>query len=56
MFVPLALALEASDPPRQTAAENVQLEIVLTNGRRLIVSSAVDPDSLARLLPILEGQ
>ena len=56
MFVPLALALEASDPPRQAAVEDVQLDIVLTNGRRLIVSSAVDPDSLARLLPVLEGQ
>lgn len=55
-FVPLALAPDAPAPAPQAAAEDVQLEIVLTNGRRLIVSSAVDPDALARLLPVLEGR
>lgn len=55
-FVPLTLAPEVSDPPPRTAAKNVQVEIVLRNGRRLIVSSAVDPDALARLLPVLEGR
>lgn len=42
-------------PPRQLAPD-VQLEILLRNGRRLLVSSSVDPDALARLLPILEGK
>jgi transposase len=55
-FVPLTLASEASEPPPRAAAKNVQLEIVLRNGRRLIVSSAIDPDALARLLPVLEGR
>ncbi len=55
-FVPLTLAPEASDPSPRAAAKNVQMEIVLRNGRRLLVSSAVDPDALARLLPVLEGR
>ncbi|NDW32751.1 transposase [Salipiger sp. PrR007] len=55
-FVPLTLAPESSDPPPRAAAKDVQLEIVLRNGRRLIVSPAVDPDALARLLPVLEGR
>ncbi|NDV49278.1 transposase [Salipiger sp. PrR003] len=55
-FVPLTLAPDVSDPSPRAAAKNVQLEIVLRNGRRLLVSSAVDPDALARLLPVLEGR
>ncbi len=55
-FVPLAFAPEAPTPAPQAAAEDVQMEIVLTNGRRLIVPSTLDPDVLARLLPVLEGQ
>ena len=55
-FVLLTLAPEASDPSPRAAAKNVQVEIVLRNGRRLLVSSAVDPDALARLLPVLEGR
>ena len=55
-FVPLTLAPEASDPPPRAAAKNVQLEIVLRNGRRLLVPSSVDPEVLARLLPALEGR
>lgn len=46
---------EMDTPPRQLAPD-VQLEILLRNGRRLLVSSSVDPDALARLLPILEGK
>lgn len=44
-FVPLTLALEAYAPPPCVDAKNAQLEmeIVLRNGRRLLVSSAVDP-------------
>ena len=44
-----------AQPPRQSAPA-VQLEIVLSNGRRLLVPSSVEPDTLARLLPILEGK
>jgi len=44
-----------TQPPRQPAPA-VQLEIVLKSGRRLLVPSSVEPDALARLLPILEGK
>jgi transposase len=37
-------------------APDIQLEIVLRSGRRLLVPSSVDPEALARLLPILEGK
>jgi transposase len=55
-FVPVKMApdVDALPPRRQEAA--VQLEIVLRNGRRLLVPSSVEPDALARLLPILEGR
>lgn len=57
-FIPLALSVEAptaaSVAPRD--AFDLQLEIVLRNGRRLLVPSGVDPEMLARLLPVLEGR
>jgi transposase len=61
-FIPLALSPGASGPVPWTApvarrdTPDVQLEIVLRNGRRLLVPSAVDPETLARLLPVLEGR
>ena len=55
-FVPVKMAPDIdAHSPRQPAPA-VQLEIVLRNGRRLLVFSSVDPDALARLLPILEGK
>jgi transposase len=55
-FVPVKMApdIDAQSPRQPTP--DVQLEIVLRNGRRLLVPSSVDPDALARLLPILEGE
>lgn len=61
-FIPLTVSPMASMPmvaaapvaPRNTA--DVQLEIVLRNGRRLLFPSSVEPEVLARLLPALEGQ
>ena len=57
-FIPLTVL-----PQVPTAAQvappgtpDVQLEIVLGNGRRLLVLSKVDPDVLSRLLPTLEGR
>jgi transposase len=44
----------AQEAPRDTP--DVQLEIVLRNGRRLLAPSSVDPEVLARLLPALEGR
>ncbi|WP_132697251.1 IS66-like element accessory protein TnpA [Rhodovulum steppense] len=54
-FVQVQVPPEMDTPPRQLAP-NVQLEVLLRNGRRLLVSSSVDPDALAKLLPVLEGK
>lgn len=53
VFVPVQMAADVETPPHRPSS-TVQLEIVLRNGRRLLVPSSVDPDALARLLPILE--
>lgn len=61
-FIPLAVSPMAPAAVPATAREaphdtpDVQLEIVLRNGRRLLVPSSVDPEVLARLLPVLEGR
>ena len=49
-----AVPATTQEAPRDTP--DVQLEIVLRNGRRLLVPSSVDPEVLARLLPALEGR
>lgn len=62
-FIPLAVSppmapatvpATAREAPRNTP--DVQLEIVLRNGRRLLVPSSVEPEVLARLIPVLEGR
>ena len=55
VFVPVEMPAEMDTRPHQPAPI-VQIEIVLRNGRRLIVPSSVDLDALTRLLPILEGK
>jgi len=56
-FTPLAVIAEpmstAATAPLASAAES-QLEIVLGNGRRVLVPASIDPDALARLLPVLD--
>lgn len=57
MFTPLALTAEAPSAPRLASPDRLgaaTIEIVLANGRRVIVPSSVDPAVLARLLPVLE--
>ena len=54
MFTPLALALPASASAAASASET-KVEIVLANGRRVVVAASIDPAALARLLPVLEG-
>ncbi|MBY6142232.1 transposase [Leisingera daeponensis] len=44
----------APTPVAQSGTDDVQLEIVLRNGRRLLVPSTTDPEMLAQLLPVLE--
>ena len=37
-------------------SRNSQVEIALPNGRRLIVPILVDPEALARILSVVDGQ
>lgn len=58
-FVPLALSPPEA-PPREATAKpvsggDVQITIDLVNGRRLTIPTALDPDILARLLPVLDA-
>ena len=61
-FIPVTLSLGSPPavPTTATVAEHdtagVQLEIVLRNRRRLPVPSAVDPEVLARVLPVLDDR
>jgi transposase len=59
MFTPLAVAAapraSAPEASRASFPEN-RLEIVLGNGRRLVVPVDVDPEALARLLPVIDGR
>jgi transposase len=58
-FVPLAFS-PPETPPREATAKpvsggDVQITIDLVNGRRLTIPTALDPDILARLLPVLDA-
>ena len=61
-FIPLTLsprppaAMPATAPVARRDTADVQLEIVLKKGRRLLVPSGVDPEVLARLLPVLDDR
>ena len=58
-FAPLALVGEpvsmtpAAAPP--ASGVEAKVEIVLGNGRRVVVPASIDPGALARLLPVVEG-
>src|SRR6185312_15742399 len=58
-FVPLSISPPEA-PPREAAGRpvsggDVQITIDLVNGRRLTIPTALDPDILARLLPVLDA-
>ena len=61
-FIPLTLSSEAPAAVPATASVarrdtlDIQLEIVLRNGRRLLFPSTADPEMLARLLPVLDAR
>lgn len=61
-FIPLTLppgppaAMPVAAPVAGHDTADVQLEIVLRNGRRLLIPSAVDPEVLVRLLPVLDNR
>ena len=57
IFTPVDVTADALSAPRPASSDGsgaVKIEIVLVNGRRVIVPSSVDPAALARLLPVLE--
>ena len=51
------MAVVAEPPSAITTAREpeAKVEIVLTNGRRVVAPASIDPAALARLLPVLEG-
>ena len=49
-----ASRLEPVDPP--DPSRSTQVEIALLNGRRLIVPTGVEPEALARILSVVDGQ
>jgi len=59
MFMPVAVAAappaSAVEASRASSPQD-RLEIVLRNGRRLVVPADVDPQALARLLPVIDGR
>jgi transposase len=57
MFTPVDVTADALSAPRLASLDRsgaATIEIVLANGRRVMVPSSVDPAALARLLPVLE--
>jgi transposase len=58
-FIPVTLSAElpapASGPPLPSSPE-ARIEITLANGRRVSVPALIDPEVLARLLPVLDSQ
>ena len=52
-FAPVILAPEAAPRPEPTSSAD-RMEIVLANGRRLIVGAGVDAAILARVVAVLE--
>jgi hypothetical protein len=57
-FTPLQIALDAPPPVREEACRSQagqdRIEVVLTNGRRLVIGASVDLAMLARLVQLLE--
>jgi transposase len=53
-FRPVAFLTEPAAAPPQHCAASEKIEILLSNGRRIVVSATIDPKALARLLPVLD--
>lgn len=55
-FTPLALSAPVPGvAARGHSAPEATVEIVLANGRRIVVPASIDPSLLSRLLPVLDG-
>ena len=58
-FIPLMVSAEpsvAAPPVPLRSNPEARVEIALRNGRRLVVPANVDPEALARLLPVVDGR
>ena len=56
-FIPVTLSLEAPVQPARTpltSDPDARLEVVLGNGRQLVVRANIEPEALDRLLPVLQ--
>ncbi|MGI9420355.1 MAG: IS66-like element accessory protein TnpA [Geminicoccaceae bacterium] len=56
-FIPLTLSAGSPAPVDQVSLPSnpeARVEIILRNGRRLVVPANVEPEALSRLLPVLE--
>ena len=49
-FLPIEVVAEPAGPIVEPAARNAEIEIVLSNGHRLWVRGAFDPDAVSRLV------
>ena len=49
-FLPVEVIAEPSRPIPDVAASEAKIEITLSNGHRVSISGAFDPDALSRLL------
>jgi transposase len=54
-FAAVAVIAEPASAMPAASAPETRIEIVLSNGRRIVVPASIDPLVLARLLPVLEG-
>jgi transposase len=54
-FAPVVVASEPTSTMQAAPASETRVEIVLSNGRRVVVPVSVDPVALGRLLPVVEG-
>ena len=54
-FAPVVVASEPTAMAPVAPASETRVEIVLGNGRRVVVPVSVDPVALGRLLPVVEG-
>ncbi|HET9068340.1 MAG TPA: hypothetical protein VFN28_06820 [Amaricoccus sp.] len=53
-FAPVLMAPESPTKVEAASSGADRIEIVLGNGRRLIVGSGIDPAALARIVAVLE--
>jgi len=53
-FTPVAVVVDPALTMPPATGPETKVEIVLTNGRRVVVAASIDPAALAQLLPVLD--